>query len=189
VFTNTYAPGITATGIALSSNIEQAEVAINTSSLASGQPGELVAHVDGESGNYSLLTNFRTNRGGSAFALSGQRPGGEMSATYETAGPSSTYPVVLSGTAYLVRNTVTSIGATEVSAGSELLMLVVTHGKWLDTTDPTSLRILSGTNGTGEGFSAVDLFRVEGRPLTVDNVRVDVDPSTITLSKKVPLLG
>jgi hypothetical protein len=188
VFSNTYAPGIEATGVGLSSNIEQTEVGVNTSSLASGQPGEMVAHVDGESGNYSLLTNFRTNRGGSAFTLSGLRPGGECSATYQKAGDSDSYPVVLSGTAYLVRNTVTTIGSTEVSAGSEIMMALVTHGKWLDPTDPTDLSILSGTNGTGEGFSAVDLYRVEGRPLAVDHVRVEVDPSSITLSKKVPLI-
>lgn len=189
VFTNSYAPGIAATGVGLSSNIEQSEVGVNTSSLASGQPGEMVAHVDGESGNYGLLTNFRTNRGGSVFTLSGLRPGGEASATFQTAGPSNTYPAVLSGTAYLVRNTVTSIGSSEVSAGGELMMVIVTHGQRLDTSEPTSLEILSGTNGTGEGFSAVDLYHIEGKPLAVDNVRVEVDPSTITLSKKVPLLG
>lgn len=189
VFTGTSAPGVVATGVALSSNLEQSELAINTASLSSGQPGEVVAHVDGESGNYSLLTNFRTNRGGSVFTMSGLRPGGEASATYEEAGPSAAYPVVLSGTAYLVRNTVTTIGSAEVSAGSELMMMVVTHGKWLDTTDPTDLDILSGTNGTGEGFSAVDLYHIEGRPIMVDNVRVEIDPSSITLSKKVPLSG
>jgi len=188
VFTNTYAPGIAATGVGLSSNIEQTEVAVNTASLASGQPGEMVAHVDGESGNYSLLTNFRTNRGGSAFTLSGLRPGGEVSATYEEAGTSTTYPVVLSGTAYLIRNTVTAIGSTEVSAGSEIMMVLVTYGKWLAPGESTDLSILSGTNGTGEGYSAVDLYRIEGRPLVVDNVRVEIDPSTITLSKRVPLL-
>lgn len=189
VFTNTYAPGIAATGVGLASNIEQTEVGVNTSSLASGQPGEMVAHVDGESGNYSLLTNFRTNRGGSVFTLSGLRPGGEASATFETAGSSNSYPGVLSATAYLVRNTVTNIGANEVSAGGELMMCIVTHGKRLDNSVPTELSILSGTNGTGEGFSAVDLYRIEGRPLAVDNVRVEIDPSTVTLSKKVPLLG
>lgn len=188
VYTKTYGPGVVATGVGLASNIEQDEVPVNTSTLSSGQPGEMVAHVDGESGNYGLLVNFRTNRGGSAFTLGGLRPGGEVAAIFQQAGTSQSYGSVLSGVAYLVRNTVTAIGSTEVSAGGELMMLIATFASRLDASSATLLELLSGTNGSGEGFSAVDLYRVEGRPLVVDNVRVEIDPSSIVLSKAVPLL-
>lgn len=184
VYTNDFAPGIEAVGVALDSNIEQVELPVNTSSLASGQPSEIVAHVDGEQGNYALLTNYRTNRGGSAFTLSGFRPGGELSTVFQTAGISASYGGVLSGVAYLVRNTVTTIGSNEVSPGSELMMLISTNAAHLDPTDNTVLRVLLGTNGTGEGSGAVDIYRIPGHPMVVDNVRTEIDPSDITLSRR-----
>jgi len=43
------------------------------------------------------------------------------------------------------------------------------------------------SNGTGEGISAADLYRIEGHPLLVNNVRYDVDPTTVVLSNKTVL--
>lgn len=183
------APGTIAPGVAQGSSLEQTEIPVQTVSLASGQPGEVVVHVDGEQGNYGLLTNYRTNRGGSVFTASAPRPGGEVSSVLHQAGSQQTEANVLSGVAMLVRNAPTSVGATEVSAGSELMMLIVTTGSRLDDTNSKPLQVLCGTNGTAEGFSAADLYRIEGRPLVSDHTRLEVDPSEISLSKAFPFLG
>lgn len=149
------------------------------------EAGDLVVQVDGEQGNYSLLTNYRTTRGGSAFSATSPFPGGEVRSYQTWVSGYLAAPKVnmLAGTAYLVRNTVTSVGASEVSAGDELMLLVVTT-VWPLTgslTDAT-LGTMINTNGTFEGWSASDLYRIEGRPLRVDGVRRDVTPSTIALA-------
>jgi acyl-CoA synthetase (NDP forming) len=92
---------------------------------------------------------------------------------------------VLEGRAFLVRNAVTNVGATEVSAGGELMLLVVTQVQQLRDTNPHPGSIAIGTNGTGEGYTAADLYRIDGHPLVSDNVRMIIDPSTIPLSKRV----
>lgn len=173
--------------------IEQDELNLLPSTVASGQPGEILVHVDGESGNYSLLTNFRTLRGGSVFSGAGSHPGGEVYANYrEVVGPqahsggwSRTNAVV--GRAFLVRNQVTTKGSDEVSAGDELMMLVVTSAYRLQASAQTAFAAIS-TNGTGEGISAADLYRLEGHPLVVNNIKFDVDPTGTVLSNKT-LLG
>lgn len=186
-FINDRGPATIAAGVARTKSFEQTEIDVHTVSLASGQPGEVIVHVDGEQGNYGLLTNFRTNRGGSVFSASSPRPGGELATLLYDAGPHGSDPHVLSGLAMLVRNAPTSIGATEVSAGSELMMVIATTGTRLHDIDPIPLRVVCGTNGTGEGDSAADLYRLEGRPLVVDNTRLEVDPSDINLSKSFPV--
>ncbi len=184
LITNNYGPGITSSSIAVNSSFEQAGVQVGTSSLSSGQPGEIVVHVDGEQGNYGLLVNFRTNRGGSGFTAFAPRPGGEFATAFQPAGTSSTVTSVLVGTAYLVRNTVTSIGSTEVSAGGELMMLITTTGLPLYDSLNQPLKTFIGTNGSGEPWSAMDLYRISGHPMETDNVRISVDPSSINLPHK-----
>jgi len=181
IYTKDRAPAALAVGPA-DSNLEQSEIPVHTASASSGQPGEMLVHVDGEQGNYALLTNYRTHRGGSVFTASGPRPGGEFTTTLQTAGAHTSQPGVLSGVAMLVRNTVTNVGATEVSAGSELMMLIVTDAKTTGA-PATSLTVVNSTNGTAEGGSAADLYRIEGHPMVRDHVRATVDPSTITLTK------
>lgn len=173
--------------------IEQKELNLLPSSVASGQPGEVLVHVDGESGNYSTLTNFRTLRGGSAFSGGGSHPGGELhSSVQEVVGPqvyaSSDYSKsnVLVGRAYLVRNQVTNTGSTEVSAGDELMMLIVTSSYRMGNVPSNAFTAIS-TNGTGEGISAADLYRIEGRPLLSNHIKYDLDPTSITLSNKTIL--
>jgi len=187
MYTDSYGPGILPSSIAVNSSYEAAGLLVGTSSLSSGQPGEVVVHVDGEQGNYGLLVNFRTNRGGSGFTAFPPHPGGEFAMQFQTAGTSPSFSTVLAGSAYLVRNTVTNIGSTEVSAGGELMLLVVTSGTQLKTGTTRNIVIQSGTNGTGETVSAVDLYRLPGHPLVSDNVRFDVDPTSIDLAKKTPL--
>jgi hypothetical protein len=174
-------PGVSTDGGTQRTSVrEQSELTLNISTTSSGQPGEVVVHVDGEQGNYALLTNFRTNRGGSAFVASGPYPGGILETNYIKAGNSNTKGAVLSGVAYLVRNAPTNVGAVEVSAGSELMMLVATRARRLPSI-VTTLQVSLGTNGYAEGYAAADLYRVEGHPLVRDNVRLDVDPTTIEL--------
>jgi len=171
-------------GVGEAHSLEQIQIPVHTVSIASGQPGELVVHVDGEQGNYSLLTNFRTHRGGSAFSANSPRPGGEIHTNVLVTGPHQGGARSLGCLAMLVRNTVTSIGSTEVSAGGELMLLIVTTVTQLTPSGALAV-LLIGTNGTAEGFSAADLYRCEGRPLLKDNVRPDIDPSTIVLSPKI----
>jgi hypothetical protein len=88
----------------------------------------------------------------------------------------------------LVRNQVTSIGATEVSAGDELMLVIVTSGlRSQDLSESFSIAVIS-TSGTGESISAADLYRIQGRPLLRDNERIETDPN-IPLSKAVSVGG
>jgi hypothetical protein len=172
--------------LATTSNLEVGQfVSVNTVSSSVGSPGDILVHVDGEQGNYSLLTNFRTARGGSLFNGGGAFPGGEVGSYMGTYTAYALYPRtnMLAGMAFLVRNTVTSVGATEVSAGDELMMLVLTS-VFNDDTGRTGEPIpcFIGTNGTYEGWSAADLYRIEGRPLVNDHVRYDIDPSSVSLT-------
>ena len=168
--------------LATSSSYEQTEVFVQGAELAVGQPGNLLVHVDGNQGNYALLTNFRVNRGGSVFNASGQYPGGEVAGLITSIQSPTGHTNVLCGRAFLVRNTVTDIGATEVSAGDELMLLIVTTVVRLTGTELKSAYAVIGTNGSGEGYSAADLYRISGHPLMVDQVRNDLNPSTIQLS-------
>ena len=171
--------------LAATKSIEQTEILLDTASTSTGAPGDAIVQVDGEQGNYSILVNFRTNRGGSAFTANGGHPGGEVSMTQPDVRAEASHTNVLEGRAFLVRNAVTNVGATEVSAGGELMLLVVTQVQQLRDTNPHPGSIAIGTNGTGEGYTAADLYRIDGHPLVSDNVRMIIDPSTIPLSKRV----
>ncbi len=163
---------------------EGIEVPLGTASTGSGQAGEYLVHVDGEPSNYSLLTNFRVYRGGSVFTASGPRPGGEVVAYYPNATAPAGHTNVLHGRAFLVRNTVTSVGATEASAGDELMLLIVTTAQQYEDMNAHESFVGIGTNGSWEGYSAADLYRIEGRPLINDNVRPEIDPSAIDLPQR-----
>jgi hypothetical protein len=162
--------------------LEQSEVNLSTADMASGQPGEIVVHVDGNQSNYSLLTNYRVFRGGSAFSAFGNHPGGEVGGIFQDGFTMAGHSNILHGMAYLVRNAVTMYGASEVSAGDELMMLVLTTVQRITVSGASRTGFVTiGTNGSMEGYSAADLYRIEGRPLVNDNVRLDIDPSTIVL--------
>jgi len=172
------------TSLAPSHSGDQDEVLLTTASSGVGSPGDLLVHVDGEQGNYNLLTNFRVTRGGSVFTASGANPGGTVALQNQASLAQTNHVNVLQGRAMLVRNTVTNVGATEVSAGDELMLLILTtvQRPAVGTVDPSV--VLIGTNGTGEGYSAADLYRIEGHPLVRNNVRVNLDPATIPLAKR-----
>lgn len=175
------------TNVLRTSTLEQAALPVFTSVAGSGGPGEILVHVDGETGNMSLLTNYRTTRGGSAFVASQPYPGGELAGAFARVSPSATGNAILCGIAYLVRNTVTSIGSSEVSAGGELMLLIATTAIRRHASATIPAFVFCGTQGSGEGFSAVDLYRLSGRPLGNDGVRLNIDPSAIVLGHKVSL--
>jgi hypothetical protein len=78
-----------------------------------------------------------------------------------------------------------------LSAGDELMMLIVTNVRVCQSASPpaggTGVEnfTLISSNGTQEGYAASDLYRIEGRPLVSNNVHYSVDPSTVKLSKRV----
>lgn len=163
------------------------EVAVNSGSASIH--GVQLAHVDGEPGNYALTTNYRTNRGGSVFVSSGPRPGSDVSCVVGSYAPGTHGTAILAGTAYLVRNAPTTIGTTEVSAGSELQMLIVTTATRRNGASKRLVHTLCGTSGSGEGFSAADLYRIEGHPLVKGSSRVKNNPVLVPLAPKTSLKG
>jgi hypothetical protein len=159
------------------------EAPLANADTSCGAPGNILVHVDGEQGNYALLTNYRTTRGGSAFVASGDHPGGEVVVGHGRIQAMDGHTNVLSGQAFLVRNAVTNVGASEVSPGDELMMVIVTTAHRLSNGTAVDSFVAISTNGTMEGYSAADLYRIEGHPLTSNHVHMGVDPSTIVLSK------
>lgn len=187
-FVNTVGAGYGTSSQAKTKTFEQDEIPLMPASLSAGFPGEVLVHVDGEVGNYSLLTNFRTARGGSVFVGGGDRPGGDLLASYEDLVGLGRRGNVLVGRAFLVRNSVTTVGANESSAGDELMMLVATMGMELGSTPRVGVVNL-GTNGTGEGLAAADLYRIEGHPMIANHTKYEVDPNTVVLSNPSPVNG
>ena len=175
-------PGVYGNSLQSGKRLEVTEAPLDCASPASGQPGEVLVAVDG-SVNVSQFNAFRTYRGGSVFNASGGHPGGELNCTLGHITPPSSFTNVLSGKAMLVRNAPTYPGLNEVSAGDELMILIVTTATRCVGGSAKEARVIIGTNGTGEGVSAADLYRIEGRPLVRDNVGYSVDPSTINLSR------
>jgi hypothetical protein len=182
VYRNTVGSG-QSTGLA-SPALEHHEVRLSTATSGVGSPGDVLVHVDGEANNFALDTNFRTHRGGSVFVASGPRPGGSVSLNNSVATATTDHVRTLQGRAMLVRNSVTNVGSNEASAGSELMMLILTsvYDAPIGSSAPTPIRI--GTNGTGEGYAAADLYRIEGHPLVRNNTRMLIDSSAIPLTRK-----
>jgi len=180
VYMDTAGVGSGVAGLARTLELDQTEVLAMPASVSAGVPGDVLVMVDGESSDYTQLLNYRTNRGGSAFVGSGDRPGGEIFATYSRLLGSGKGTRVLVGRAFLVRNAPTSVGSTEVSGGDELMMTIATQVMELGTT-PIEAMILLGTNGSSEGYAAADTYRIEGHPLLSNHTFYDVDPSVIQL--------
>jgi hypothetical protein len=184
VYTDTVGVDTPAANLAVATSLEQSEILLDTSSTASGAPSDLLVQVDGEQNNYSLLVNFRTTRGGSVFTAGGGHPGGEVTAQQLVVAAPDGHSNVLHGRAFLVRNYTTSVGASEVSPGGELMMLIVTNVQRANDFFEHPGYINIGTNGTGEGYAAADIYRIDGHPMERDNNRVLVNPATITLSPR-----
>jgi len=181
-----YSPGTQGASVA-PDNSEFHIAPVHTASISTDSG--VVVHLDGNGDSYNVLLNYRTNRGGSAFTASGLS-GGDLGAVLPPSTTATTSGGILSGVAYLVRNVPTSIGANEVSAGQELMMLVVTTARTQkNDAQGTQNTVQIGAAGSGEGFSAADLYRISGHPLSNDPARSTVDPLAIILARKSTTLS
>jgi hypothetical protein len=177
MYTNS-TPGVFGSSPQVGQRLEAYEAPLDCATPASGQPGEVLVAVDGSPTVNQYLT-FRTYRGGSVFNASGGHPGGEFNCQLGYSQPIGTHTNVLACKAMLVRNVQTYVGLQEVSYGDELMMLIVTTAARCTGGNANFLTVACGTNGTGEGYAAAELYRIGGRPLVKDNVNLDLDPATI----------
>lgn len=144
-------------------------------SNTSGVGSESLVRVDGTS-NYGDTLVFKTTRGGAAYSATGPWPGGVITSRFIKTRPNTEVGSVLMCTAYLVRSLPEVVGSVEVHPGNELQMIMVTQAA------PSYFRdneIVHSASGTNEGYTAVDRFRILGKPLEKrrGNVRTDVLPA------------
>lgn len=155
---------------------EGVEFVVGQSSGVSGSSGEKIILTNGTSVGTSSTTVFKTTRGGAAHSATNPWPGSVVSSKFPKARPNNQLGAVLMGTAFLVRSQPESSGMGEVHAGQELQMVVVTHAvpSYFRDTD-----VLHSANGTNEGYTAVDRFRISGRPLERrrETVNVNIQPT------------
>ena len=156
-----------------------------------GEPGSLLSMTDGAVLQYVPYTSgpagskvFRIFRGGGAgFVLSGIAPGGPVTWVADSFGAAS-QPVlkgaVLACKAVLVRNYHEDASLTTRSEGDEIQMVVFTqavYGKTRTTLDGVILTGLNSPTGYGEGYSAVDRYRLPGLPMDRGRTRSVPNPA------------
>ena len=163
-----------------------------------GSPGELLSMSDGsilayEPENPDALpipltgaTSFRLYRGGGAsFLLSGRNPGGPLNWLVDSFA-SSLKPVlkgaVLACKALLIRNfteVAFAVPSTR-STGDELQLVVLTqtvYGNGESVKEGVPLKGEVSPTGYGEGFAAVDRYRIPARPMDRGRSRTTPDPA------------
>lgn len=163
-----------------------------------GGPGEQLSMSDGAILTYvpynppkglSGTRKFRLYRGGGAgFMISGINPGGPLSWVSESF-PESMHPVLkgaaLACKALLVRNFHEEAFAVGVSGrtrseGDELQLVVMTYGIFgdgLTVQDGVTLRGTISPTGYGEGYAAMDRYRIMGHPMDRGRIRTIPDPT------------
>ena len=163
-----------------------------------GYPGELIAVSDGailQYEPYNAITSptgtkrFRLYRGGgSSFLLSGKVPGGPLDWVGDSLEPPLN-PVLkgaaLGAKAMLVRNYPEEAFAENntVSHGDEIQMVIVTYAVYGDGETQTQGVVLGGDIGPagyGEGYAAIDRYRLEGKPMYRHHTRQHPDPEDVT---------
>ncbi len=149
---------------------EGTEFVCGSSSNTSGAGSETLVRVDGTS-NVNSVDTFKTTRGGAAYSATGPWTGGVITSRFPKARPNSEVGSVLMCTAFLVRSQPESSNTGEVHPGNELQMVVVTQAA------PAYFRdneIVHSASGAGEGFTAVDRFRLSGKPLEKRRGKIDL---------------
>ena len=164
-------------GVAGASTWEGIEFVCGNASGTAGVGTESIIKVDGTSSTTST-TVFKTTRGGAAYSATGPWPGGVMSSRLPKARPNSEVGSVLMATAYLVRSQPESVGMSEIHMGSELQLVIMTHGVPAYFRDTDMVHSAAGTN---EGYTAVDRYRILGKPL--EKRRGYIDTSVVPSSR------
>jgi hypothetical protein len=148
-----------------------------------GEAGILLTKAEGTSSPsiYQAWTSdtllgtktYRTFRGCSSFVLSGQNPGGPIDWVAGSF-PAPLRPVLKGGVlacrALLVRNFIEDNGPqqTLLSAGDEIQMVIMSYGIIGNTDVRKTGLSMHGTvspSGYGEGYAAVDRYRIGGHPM------------------------
>lgn len=130
---------------------------------------------------------YRTYRGSSAAVLGGDRPGGPVrwsAGGFEPGVQPVLKGAVLVGRAMLVRNEAESAYASGSSGrtrsyGDELQMLITTtaiYGTPACVEDGIRLLGEISPTGYGEGYSAADRYRLEGKPMVKGHTGSGMDP-------------
>jgi len=158
---------------------EGTEYVCGNSSGTTGIGSESIVGVDGTLSTTDVQV-FKTSRGGAAFSATGPWPGGLISSRFPKARYNTEAGSLLIATAYLVKSQPQSIGSKEVHPGHELQMVIVTQGVpgYFRDTD-----IVHSASGAGEGFTAVDRFRLLGRPLEKKRGTVVATAATVPAAK------
>lgn len=149
---------------------EGTEFVCGNASNVTGVGGESLIKVDGTSTTTDVY-NFKTTRGGAAYSVTSPWAGSEIAAKVMKAKPNAEVGAVLAGVAYLVRSQPETVSSIEVHAGHELQMFIVTQAS------PSYFRgteVIHSASGINEGFTAVDRFRIWGKPLEKNRRGVDM---------------
>jgi hypothetical protein len=149
---------------------EGTEFICGHSSGVAGVGDEAMMTVDGTS-NVSDNTKFKTTRGGAGWSISDPYPGGPVASRFPKLRPNKNVGSVLVGNAYLVRSQPETVGGSEIHPGNELQMIVVTEGI---PTYFSDTEVVHSANGTNEGYTALDRFRILGRPLEKRRGQIDI---------------
>lgn len=141
---------------------EGTEFICGNTSGTTGVGSEAVLRVDGTNVNFASTTVFKTTRGGAAWSATPPWVGGVISSRFPKLRPNINAGSVLVGSAFLVRSQPETVGHTEIHMGNELQMFIVTQAV------PAYFRetnVSHSAAGTNEGFTAVDRYRLLGKPL------------------------
>jgi hypothetical protein len=149
---------------------EGTEFVCGSTSGTAGVGSEAIIRVDGTS-NPASTTVFKTTRGGAAWSVTKPWVGGVIASRFPKLRPNINAGSVLVGSAFLIRTQPETVGTTEIHMGNELQMFVVTQAV------PSYFRetnVSHSAAGTNEGFTAVDRYRLLGKPLEARRGFVDL---------------
>jgi hypothetical protein len=147
--------------------------------------GDLLAVLAGNSSTWTDVDRFRAERGGSCFVASNPNPGGPLDTLFDDSVtlPAQFNSSVMFGIALLVRNYRESYNSNDVSPGDELQMLIITQSVKPNTFS-SEVILKNSSTGIGEGYSAIDRYRIKGHPLAIRRTRYIPALSAMTLAKK-----
>lgn len=158
-------------------SFEGVEFITGNSSTASGVGGEKIITVDGTNTVLNSQSLFKSTRGGAGWSVTDPWPGAPLASKLVKAKPNSEAGSTLAATAYLVRSHPEEVNNIEVHAGHELQMVIVTEAipAYFRKTD-----LIHSANGAGEGFTAIDRYRIWGRPIEKRRGEMNIDSAPIS---------